>query len=225
MARWWAIAALVCAVASARAAEPRKEQSAAPPAKLVAGDPARGKALDPVFSHLRLARMRCAFAEEKQVALLKKPLRSSGVLLFDKALGIVRTTRSPKPAVAVLTKTSLRITKGKRVEVIPLDKSKDLRAFVLVFPTLLRGERAELERSFELGLYGNAKEWWALRFVPRSEALRGYVKNVTVIGHGATLWGLDIVEASGDSTRTLLTELVKDDEVTDEEIAAAFGGT
>src|SRR4029078_12713587 len=139
------------------------------------------------------------FSEQKHIALLARPLRSTGTIAFERNRGIARTTVSPKPAQVVLTKTSLRIRTHDRTEDIPLDKTKDLKAFALIFPTLLRGERTELERAFDIGLFGSDKGWWALSFTPKADSLRALVKRVVVFGRKAELVSLQVIEASGDT--------------------------
>jgi outer membrane lipoprotein carrier protein LolA len=206
--------------------EPRDAKSPPsinPPASLLSGKPAHGAAIDPVFAHLQLQRLRCAFHDQKHIALLARPLQSAGVIYFDRDRGIVRSTTTPHAEKAVLTRTALRIQKGNRVEDIPLDKSKDLQAFALIFPTLLRGERPAIERSFELALYGRADAWWALELTPRSDTLRALVRRVVVFGRAGELVALQIAETSGDTTDTRLSDLKKNGDVPDAEIAAAFG--
>ncbi len=194
-----------------------------PPASLLSGKPAHGAAVDPVFAQLQLQRLRCAFDEQKHIALLARPLQSSGVIYFDRDRGIVRSTRTPHAEKAVLTRTALRIQNADHVEDIPLDKSKDLQAFALIFPTLLRGERKDIERSFDIALYGRADGWWALEFTPRSDSLRALVRRVVVFGRAGELAALQIAEASGDTTDTRLSDVHKNGDVPDAEIAAAFG--
>lgn len=224
-----AIAALVSGVSAADPARPSPSPAAAPaasdapPTSLLTGAVARGAAIDPVLAHVKLDRLRCAFSEEKHIALLARPLRSTGTIYFARDRGIARLTQTPKVQRAVLTPTSLRLSSGKRSEEIPLDKSKDLKAFALIFPTLLRGERGELERAFEIGLYGRDADWWALAFTPRAESLRQLVRSVVVIGRRTELVALKVVEASGDTTDTWLTEIRKNADVADAEIATAFG--
>jgi hypothetical protein len=215
--------ATVAAAPASTASSPAPAASDAPPANLLSGTPAQGAAIDPVFAHLQLQRLRCGFREDKHIALLARPLQSTGVIYFDRDRGIVRTTRTPHVEKVVLTRTALRIQKGDHTEDIPLDKSKDLQAFALVFPTLLRGDRAGIERSFEIALYGRADGWWALAFTPRSESLRALVRRVVVFGRAGELVGLQVAEASGDTTDTRLTDLQKNGDVPDAEIAAAFG--
>ncbi|HET9621049.1 MAG TPA: outer membrane lipoprotein carrier protein LolA [Kofleriaceae bacterium] len=213
---WLVAGVLAIAPARARADEP-------PVATLLAGPAAHGAALDPVLAKITFDRMQCKFSEEKHVALLAKPLRAAGAIVFDRARGVARITTAPKPSRVVLTAQALTITTGDHTEQIPLDKMRDLRAFALIVPTLFRGERAELERSFELALYGDARASWALAFVPRADALKKLVRRVVVRGHADALIGLQIVEASGDTTDTQLTEVVTNARVADREIATAFG--
>ena len=223
------LALAILAIASGLAgAEPApkpapKAASDAPPAGLVTGDAARGTALDPVFAHFKLERLSCKFSEEKHIALLARPLRSSGTIYFERDKGIARTTLQPKVSQVVLTRTTLRIRKDQHSEEIPLDKSKDLKAFALIFPSLLRGERSELERAFELGLYGSDRDWWALAFTPKTDSLKKLVKRVVVFGKQGEVVALQVTEASGDTTDTRLTEVRRNADVPDAELAAAFG--
>jgi len=216
------IAALVLSAGPAVADTPAPTSEAPPPA-LVSGTPATGTKLDPVFKLLEQQRFAAKFSEQKHVALLARPLKSSGTITFDREKGIARAVTAPKPQLVVLTKTSLKIVKGKTVEEIPLAKSKDLKAFAMIFPTLLRGERPELEKSFAIGLYGSDAAWWALTFAPKADALKKFVKSVTVFGNKTEVVSLRIVEASGDTTDTQLTDVRRNKDVPDTEIAAAFG--
>ena len=234
MSRGLAIAAAVAIASNAAIAAPATEQSAtpaakapaaadAPPASLISGDAAHGAAIDPVLAHFKLERMSCTFREDKHIALLARPLRSTGTIHFQRDQGIARTTLTPKRQQVVLTPTMLRVRKGTQVEEVPLDKSKDLKAFALIFPTLLRGERAELERAFDLGLYGSATDWWALTFTPKTDSLRKLVRRVVVFGRKAQVVALQVVEASGDTTDTQLADVRTNADVPDAELAAAFG--
>lgn len=219
---WAALA--IAAVASGRAvAGPAPAGSDAPPASLLSGVAVHGSAIDPVFAHLTLDRLSCKFSEDKHVALLARPLRSTGTIYFARDKGIARATLTPRVEQVVVTATSLRIRTATRSEEIPLDKTKDLKAFALVFPTVLRGDRTELERAFDIGLYGSDADWWALAFTPKTDSLRALVRRVVVFGRKAEIVALQVAEASGDTTDTRLTEIHKNANVPDAEIATAFG--
>jgi outer membrane lipoprotein-sorting protein len=215
------LALAILAIASGRAgADPAPSE--APPANLLRGE-ARGAAIDPVFALFKVDRLSCKFSEAKHIALLARPLRSTGTIYFERVRGIARTTLTPKPQQIVLTPTTLRIHTAQRTEEIPLDKSKDLKAFALIFPTLLRGDRVELERSFVVVLHGSEHDRWALDFTPRTESMKKLIKRVVVSGKQGEVTGLKVIEASGDTTDTVLTEVRRNDDVPEAELAAAFG--
>ncbi len=191
------------------------------------GAPSDRAAIDPLFHRLRLDRidrLRAQFSEEKHIALLARPLRQSGTIYFDRTRGIARVTLAPTPERVVLTASALRIEKGQKREEIRLDQSKALRAFALVFPALLRGDRAELEAAFTLELGGTAAEAWSLTLTPRDPALCGLVARVVVSGRGAEVASLQIVEASGDVTDTRFSGIARNEAVPAAEVARGFGG-
>jgi Outer membrane lipoprotein carrier protein LolA-like len=182
--------------------------------------------VEPLFELLRidgLKRLRADFSEEKRIALLARPLRTTGTLYFERTRGMARLTRTPAPERVVLSPTTLRIEKAGKVEEVPLDKSKTLRGFALTFPSLLRGDRAALETTFDLELDGVAKGDWSLTLLPKDAALCGLLRRVVVTGKGAEVKALRVEEASGDTTETRLSGVARNEAVPLAEIAQAFG--
>ena len=202
---------------------------AGPPApcpRAPVSDSSAPRDIDALFTLLRfdrLERLQATFSEEKHIALLARPLRQSGTIYFDRSRGIARLTRAPRQERVVLTTTSLRIEKGNQVEEIPLDKSKGLRAFAMVFPALLRGDRAELEAAFALSLSGTPRQAWSLTLTPVEPALCGLVSRLVVSGQGAEVSRVQTFEASGDTTDTRFSGIAKNTAVPAAEIARAFG--
>jgi hypothetical protein len=217
--RRWSLVALpfVLALGAARADEP-------------AGCPKRpahdAGAVAPLFELLRidrLDRLRADFTEEKHIALLAKPLRSTGQLFFERARGMARVTRSPAPERVTLTATTLHIEKGGKVEEVPLERSKSLRGFAVILPALLRGDRAGLEATFDLELEGSARESWKLSLYPKDAGLCGLLRRVVVSGQGPEVRALQVEETSGDVTDTRLSGTARNEAVPPAEIAKAFG--
>ena len=197
-----------------------------PPAACPKRAPHQAGAAQPLFEVLgldRLDRLRAEFSEEKHIALLARPLRQAGTLYFERSRGIARLTRSPARERVVLSTTTLRIEKGGKVEEVPLDKSKTLRGFALIFPALLRADRAALEATFDLELDGSPRDGWSLKLFPRDPALCGLLRQVVVTGQTAEIRALQVVEASGDTTDTRLTTIARNEAVPAAEIAQAFG--
>jgi Outer membrane lipoprotein carrier protein LolA-like len=197
-----------------------------PPAACAKPSPHATGAVEPLFELLRLdrlERLRADFSEEKHIALLARPLRGAGQLYFDRNRGIARVTRSPAPERVVVSTTTLRIEKAGRVEEVPLDRSKSLRGFAVIFPALLRGDRAALEATFDLDVEGDAKGAWSLTLLPKDPALCGLIRRVVVSGQGPEVRALRVEETSGDTTETRLSATVRNEAVPPAEIAEAFG--
>jgi len=74
-----------------------------------------------------------------------------------------------------------------------------------------------------MGLYGSDKDWWALAFTPKNDTLKKLVKRRGGVRRKDHVVSLQITEASGDTTATHLTDILKNGDVKDAEIAAAFG--
>lgn len=217
----WSGLALLLGLASARVGHGDE-----PTAQCAKRTPQRAGAVEPLFELLRvdrLERLRAEFSEEKHIALLARPLRSTGTLYFERARGIARLTRTPGPERVVLSTTTLRIEKAGRVEEVPLDKSKTLRGFAQIFPALLRADRATLEATFDLALDGTPAQAWSLTLFPKDPALCGLLRRVVVSGQGPEVRALEVEEASGDTTDTRLSAITRNEAVPPAEIAKAFG--
>jgi len=213
-------AALVAALSVPAAATPVAVTTTdAPPAELLTSKPADGKALDAVFALLGVKRLAASFEEHKHSALLARPLVTKGTLGYDRGRGLVRTVTGSRTQQVVVTQTALTIRKGTRTETVPLAKSKDLQAFALVFPALLRGDRDEIGKSFTLAVRGSDKGWWALTLTPKAASLRKVIGEVVVIGHAAEVRELRVAEASGDHSEMTLSAIRTNSGVADTDLA------
>lgn len=214
--------ALLAVLAGRAVAAPTPD---APPAGLLDGKPAGAATVDAVMKLLGVERMAAKFVEDKHSALLARPLVTRGTLVYDRARGLVRTVTGPRAQQVVVTQQALTIRKGGRTETVPLAKSKDLQAFALVFPALLRGDRDEIARAFDLAVRGSERDWWALTLTPKAASLRKMITQVTVVGHGREVRELRVVEASGDHSEMRLSEIRTDAAVADAELAAFAGAS
>jgi len=196
------------------------------PSPCVKPSPHDAAAVEPLFELLRLDRvdrLRADFAEEKRIALVARPLHAAGQLYFDRKRGIARVTRSPATERVVVSTSTLRIEKAGKVEEVPLDRSKSLRGFALIFPALLRGDRAALEAIFDLDVAGAPKNAWSLTLLPKEAGLCGLIRKVVVFGQGPEVRKLRVEETNGDTTETSLSAIARNAAVQPAEIAEAFG--
>jgi outer membrane lipoprotein carrier protein LolA len=142
------------------------------------------------------------FTEVQHLAVLDRPLESSGELLYQAPDRLEKRILKPRPETLVLAHGVLSATRGKHT------RTMDLAAWPQVAPLLeslratLTGDRATLERIFRVELDGDAARW-TLRLTPRDPEAARAVTRVTITGENAKLETVEVVASDGD--RSLLT--------------------
>jgi hypothetical protein len=143
-----------------------------------------------------------SFTEEKYVAVLDKPVRSSGELLYDAPDRLEQRTLSPKRETLVLQNGIVTADRGRRHYVLDLRQYPQIVPFIESIRATLAGDRAALERVFQLKLSGTFDEW-TLTLVPLDETLARTIKEIDINGAQADIHKVQILEADGD--RSVLT--------------------
>ncbi len=142
------------------------------------------------------------FREEKRIALLAVPVRSEGRIWFAHPDRLMRRVTSPEASAALIDAGQLRMRAGGRTEELSIDENPVLRGFVESFRAVLGGNRQTLERFYRAVLTPGDDDAWELRLTPRDEALRGFVREIRMRGHGVSIDEMVMVEVNGDQTRT-----------------------
>lgn len=184
--------------------------SDSPPADLLSSAEADTATLDRVFASFRsVQNFEASFHEEKKLTLLAKPLRSEGVVYFERTRGLARHTKAPKPQKVLLTESTLKVWNGTTTEDVKLDQSRELSALALSFPRVLRGDRAGLANTFTLKLQGTDSGFWALTLVPKDASLLRMLNTITVVGERDGVRSITVVESNGDKSTTTFTDVRK----------------
>lgn len=142
------------------------------------------------------------FVEEKQIALLARPVRSEGVLYFAPPGRLIRRVTAPSVSAALIEGDTLTFVADGRREQIPLGSNEVVGGFVASFQYVLAGDRAALERIFELHFEALGGQRWRLRLRPRTDALRHFLSEMELVGEGPVVETMVMREASGDVTTT-----------------------
>jgi len=162
------------------------------------------------------------FKDEKQIALLKAPLRSEGTIHFLRGRGLARHTLAPQKQSLLVTERSIVFWDGKKTETIGLGASSSLKSFAEAFSLLLAGDRRGLEKSFTIATDGDAKKAWSLKLTPKDEALKKMVTAIEVRGDARSILSLVVRESSGDVSTSTFTEVDLDHRYEDKEADAVF---
>jgi Outer membrane lipoprotein carrier protein LolA len=149
------------------------------------------------------------FEEERRIALLAAPMRSSGTLHFDRKNGLVRHTEKPKKQSLRLQGSNLTIWDGSKLETVSL-QNPTLRAFAEAFVRFLASDRSGLEKDFQIGFAKSGADAWKLTLVPKAEALKGILQSLEVTGRMQVASKLVVLEASGDSSTLTFSEVDTD---------------
>jgi len=179
---------LILALAAACAAA---AQSASPPA------------LDELLQLLAARRHgHVTFTEVQQLAMLDRPLESSGELLYEAPDRLEKRTLKPKAQTLILEHGVLTARRGHRTHVMALRDYPQVLPFVESIRATLAGDRAALERYFRVQFDGTLGAW-TLRLVPVDTTLAGAVKDIRIEGERDAVRTVEIRQSDGD--RSLLS--------------------
>jgi len=140
-----------------------------------------------------------SFIERKRVAILDRPLVSTGELMFVAPDRLEKRTLRPRRELLRVEGNHLSIERGDRTLEIDLRSYPEVAAFVESIRGTLAGDRGTLERFYQLRLDGDAASW-ALTLTPRAPGMAALVEQVRIAGKGAEISVVEIQQANGDST-------------------------
>src|ERR1700733_3009500 len=140
-----------------------------------------------------------SFEEEDHLALLDRPVHSSGELLYDRPDHLEKRTLAPKPASMVLQGDTVTLESGRRQRVLALRDHPQLAPFIESLRATLAGDRAAFERVFQVSFEGSL-EHWTLTLVPLEPKPKALVRQIRIEGTRAELHSLRVTQADGDDS-------------------------
>jgi len=143
-----------------------------------------------------------SFTEKKFIALLDKPVESSGELLYVAPDRLEKKTLKPRPEDLVLAGGVVSAQRGKRHYVLDLKQYPQVLPFIESIRATLAGDRAALERVFKVDFAGQF-ERWTLDLTPLDTKLVKTVKEIHIEGEKDFIHTVEVREADGD--RSLMT--------------------
>lgn len=141
---------------------------------------------------------RARFVETKTIALLDKPVVSSGELNYVPPAHLEKRTLKPKQELMVLDGDQLRLERGKQVFSIRLTEQPEALAFVDSLRGTLSGDKAALEKNYKLRLSGT-EERWTLDLLPDDQRIAAFVLRITFGGSKNRVDWIRYLQADGDS--------------------------
>jgi outer membrane lipoprotein-sorting protein len=142
------------------------------------------------------------FTEVQQLAMLDRPLESSGELWYEAPDRLEKRTLKPKAQTLILEHGVLTARRGHRTYVMALRDYPQVVPLVESIRATLAGDRAALERTFRVQFDGTLAHW-RLRLVPVDATLAGAVKDIRIEGERDAVRTVEIRHSDGD--RSLLS--------------------
>jgi outer membrane lipoprotein-sorting protein len=154
--------------------------------------------LDALMEKLKRAKPSAAhFNETKEMALLDRPLESSGELLFTPPDHLEKRTTSPGSERLVVEGDTLVMERAGRRQVASLRQWPQVAAMLEGIRATLAGDRARLERVYKVAVEGDA-DTWRLVLVPREAEVAKIVARVVLSGVQGDVRRIEIEQGDGD---------------------------
>lgn len=137
------------------------------------------------------------FVETKTMAMLDKPLQSSGEMSYQPPDRLEKRTLLPRAETLVLDKDTLTVERDKRRMTINVGSRPEAQAFVESVRSTLTGNRQALEKHYRLELKGMRAQW-SLVLTPVDSAVAELIQRITVTGNGSQVRRIEYLQADGD---------------------------
>lgn len=147
-----------------------------------------------------------SFVEIKSIAILEKPVESSGELFYSAPDRLEKRTLKPKLESMVLDKDKLIVEQRGKKRVLALQNYPEVAAFIDSIRGTLAGDRKALERNYQLNIDGDQKNW-NLTLLPIEDKMKKVVAKISIAGSGNVLQTINILQADGDSSQMTITPL------------------
>ena len=146
-----------------------------------------------------------SFVEKKTIAILNKPVESSGELFYSAPDHLEKRTIKPKVESMILDHDTLVIERGRQKHRLQLQSYPELAVFIDSIRGTLAGDRKALEYNYRLSLDGSAENW-TLLLVPINEKMQAMVQRISIIGKRDALRSIEITQSDGDSSLMLIEQ-------------------
>jgi hypothetical protein len=145
------------------------------------------------------------YQETDYLAVLERPLKSSGVLIYDAPDHLEKRTLQPKQQSLILEGDELTVRRGRRTYRLQLSAYPQVAPLIDAVRDTLAGNEAALEKVFKVRFTGTAEDW-QLELVPLDEDMARKVRRVQIGGAHDQIRSVEILQVGGDRSVMTLSE-------------------
>ncbi len=178
-------------------------------AALVLAGAATADDLDVLMSELaRAPHGTVSFHERQFLAVLDKPVESSGILIYRPPDHLEKRTLKPRPASLIADGDVLTVQRGRRQHVLRLSEFPQAAPFIDCIRATLAGDRAGLEAHFDVQMSGTLDDW-RLVLTPKAAPADSRTGTAAAADGGAT--SVRKIEISGTRGQLRRVEILQSD--------------
>jgi len=137
------------------------------------------------------------FTEQHYVALLDRPVTTSGELFYEAPDRLEKRTLQPRPESLRVAAGVVEVENGRMKRSLPVQRYPELGAFIESVRATLAGDLPALRRYFSIALEGSPSRW-RLQLTPLDQRLARTVSQVYISGAEAELLQIEVRQADGD---------------------------
>jgi hypothetical protein len=142
------------------------------------------------------------FIEQHFIAMLSRPVESSGEMRYERPDHLEKRTLQPRPDAMLLDGGVVTVDRGKTHRTFDLRTHPQVQPFIESIRATLAGDKASLEKLFMLSFDGSVNRW-SMLLTPRDAAVKRSVKQVRIDGAKDQLLKVEIKQSDGD--RSVMT--------------------
>lgn len=142
------------------------------------------------------------YVEKDYLGILERPLKSSGVLIYDAPDHLEKRTLRPRRESLVLEHGQLTVKRGDRSYHLDLSEYPQVAPYVDAIRATLAGDLGALRKVFTVKFEGSLAHW-TLRLVPLDERVARQLKSIRIAGAEGDVESVRIEKANGD--RSVMT--------------------
>ena len=147
---------------------------------------------------------RATFHERKHLALLDKPVESSGELEFTPPDRLEKRTLKPRPERVVAERDRITLERGGKTYTMGLRENPAVAVLIESIRATLAGDLPALTRTYSAALDGNEAQW-RLVLRPLDPSLGTLVERVEIRGAQSLVRTVEIFQADGDRSVMTIT--------------------
>lgn len=149
---------------------------------------------------------RAAFHEKKFLALLDKPVESSGEIAFTPPDRLEKRTLKPRPESVVVEGGMVTLDRAGKRHSLALRDNPAIALLVESIRATLAGDLGALTKTYSVGLDGD-RAHWRIVLRPLDASLATLVERIEIGGAQAQMKTVEIFQADGDRSLMTLTPL------------------